>query len=90
MGSSNLRSGKYLTSRYLGRAGDGCGRAVPHHLLGEPVLPDGGMLLLELARVLPHPGPESHDGCPEVGVRDCSAEVGVRDCSALWGISVAA
>ena len=60
---------------------DGRGRAVPHHLLEEPVMPDGGMLLLEMARVLPHPRPESHDGGPEVGVRDCSA---------LWGISLAA
>ena len=62
-------------------AGDGRGRAVPHHLLGEPVLSDGGMLLLEMARVLPHSGPESHDG---------GSEAGVQDCSALWGISGAA
>ena len=64
-----------------GTTGDGRGRAVPHHLLGEPVLPDGGMLLLEMARVLPHPRPERHNGGPEVGVRDSSE---------LWGISGAA
>ena len=64
-----------------GTTGDGRGRAVPHHLLGKSVLSDGGMLLLEMASVLPHPRPESHDGDPEVGVRDSSA---------LWGISGAA
>ena len=64
--------------RSNGTTGDGLGMAVPNHLLGEPVLPDGGMLLLELARVFPHPRPESHDGGPETGVRNSSA---------LWGIS---
>ena len=49
--------------------------------VAEPVLPDGGMLLLEMARVLPHPRPESHDG---------GQEAGVRDCGALWGIPRAA
>ena len=56
--------------------GDGRSRTVPYHLLGEPVLPDGGILLLEMARVFPHPRPESHDGGPETGVRNSSA---------LWG-----
>ena len=42
--------------------GDGSGGAVPHHLLREAVLSDGGILLLEMARVFPHPGPEGHDG----------------------------
>ena len=60
-----------------GTSGDGSSRAVPHHFLGEPVLPDGGMLLLEMARVLPHPRPESHEGGPEVGVRDSSALQGI-------------
>ena len=37
---------------------NGCGRTIPHHLHREPVLPDGGMLFLEMAQVFPHPGPE--------------------------------
>ena len=32
-----------------GTSGNGRGRAVPHHFLGEQVLPDGGMILLEMA-----------------------------------------
>ena len=32
-----------------GTFGDKCGGAVPHHLLGESVLSDGGMLLLKMA-----------------------------------------
>ena len=28
----------------------------------EPILPHGGMLLFEMALVLPPPGPEGHDG----------------------------
>ena len=42
--------------------GDGCRRSLPCHLDGEPILPHGGMLLFEMARVLPHPGSEGHDG----------------------------
>ena len=36
--------------------------------LGKPVLPDGGMLFLEMARVFPHSGTEGHDGSIEIGV----------------------
>ena len=32
-----------------GTAGNGRGRAVPDHLLGEPVMSDGGMLFLKMA-----------------------------------------
>ena len=51
--------------------------AVPHHLLGEPVLPDGGMQFLVVARVFPHSVPEGHDG---------STETGVRDSDVLWSL----
>ena len=43
-------------------AGDGCPRTLPRHLGREPILPHGGMLLFEMARVLPHPGSEGYDG----------------------------
>ena len=45
-----------------GTLGDGSCRSLPCHLDREPILPHGGMLLFEMARVLPHPGPEGHDG----------------------------
>ena len=32
-----------------GTLGDGCRRALPHHLDGEPILPHGGVLFLEMA-----------------------------------------
>ena len=38
-----------------GTLGDGCRRALPHHLDGEPILPHGGVLFFEMARVFPHP-----------------------------------
>ena len=47
----------------------------PHR---KPVLPDGGMLFLKMARVFPHPGPEGHDG---------HSEASIRDCGALWSVS---
>ena len=46
---------------------------VPNHLLRKPVLPDGGMLFLEMARVFPHSQPESHNGGTEIGVRNSGA-----------------
>ena len=45
-----------------GTLGDGCRRSLPCHLDREPILPHGGMLLFEMARMFPHPGPEGHDG----------------------------
>ena len=44
-----------------GTVGDGCRRTLPCHLVREPILPHGGMLLFEMARVLPHPGSEGYD-----------------------------
>ena len=32
-----------------GTLGDGCCRALPHHLDGKPILPHGGVLLFEMA-----------------------------------------
>ena len=52
-----------------GTIGDGLGRTVPHHLNRKPAFPDSGMLFLEMARVLSHPRPQSHDGGSEAGVR---------------------
>ena len=45
-----------------GTLGDGRRWSLPCHLDGEPILPHGGMLLFEIARVPPHPGSEGHDG----------------------------
>ena len=45
-----------------GTLGDGRRRSLPCHLDREPILPHGGMLLFEMARVFSHPGPEGHDG----------------------------
>ena len=45
----------------------------PNHLLRKPVLLDGGLLFLEMARVFPHSRPESHYGCTEIGVRNSGA-----------------
>ena len=45
-----------------GTLGDGRRRFLPCHLDREPILPQGGMLLFEMARLFPHPGPEGHDG----------------------------
>ena len=45
-----------------GTLGDGRHRSLPCHLDREPILPHGGMLFFEMARVLPHPGPEGQDG----------------------------
>ena len=45
-----------------GTVGDGRRWTLPCHLDGEPIRPHGGMLLLEMARVLPHPGSEGYDG----------------------------
>ena len=45
-----------------GTVGDGSRRTLPCHLGREPILPHGGMLLFEMARVLPHPGSEGYDG----------------------------
>ena len=45
-----------------GTVGDGRRRTLPCHLDGEPILPNRGMLLFEMARVLPHPGSEGYDG----------------------------
>ena len=44
-----------------GTLGDGRRRSLPCHLDGKPILPHGGMLLVEMARMFPHPGPEGHD-----------------------------
>ena len=45
-----------------GTLDDGCRRSLPRLLDGKPILPHGGMLLFETARVFPHPGPEGQDG----------------------------
>ena len=42
-----------------GTVGNGCRRTLSCHLGREPILPHGGMLLFEMARVLPHPGSRS-------------------------------
>ena len=44
-----------------GTIGHGRRRTLPCHFGREPVLPYGGVLLLEMARVLLDPGPEGHD-----------------------------
>ena len=54
-----------------GTLGYGCRPALPHHLDGKPILLHGGMLLFEMVRVFPHPGPEGHGGRKEAGLRDC-------------------
>ena len=71
LGASVYRRGPY------GTPGNGCGRTIPHHLHRESILPDGGVLFLEMARVFPHPGPEGHDG---------RSEAGIRDVGTLWSI----
>ena len=38
-----------------GTTGDGRGRAIPRHLLGEPVLPDGGCYFLKWLECFPRP-----------------------------------
>ena len=45
-----------------GTPGNGCGRIISHHLDGESILPDGGVLFPEMARVFPHPGSAGQDG----------------------------
>ena len=44
-----------------GMIGHGRRRTLPCPFGREPVLPHGGVLLFEMARVLPDPGPEGHD-----------------------------
>ena len=51
--------GATLQYIYRGSHGDttghGCRRALSRHLLQEPILPDGGMLYLQVVRVFPIP-----------------------------------
>ena len=50
----------YLYGQKITVRTDNSAVTLPCHLGREPVLPYGGVLLLEMARVLPDPGPEGH------------------------------
>ena len=60
-----------------GTIGHECGRALPLHLIREPVLFNIGMLLLEVVGVLPHLRPEGDHSGKEAGVRDSGALQGL-------------